>query len=805
MKCQNRTFLLRPYLRLCRVSILLLVLISSCKIDPFLKNNEYVVRKNNVKIIGTLSKKQKAALESQMPTLYKQRELPQFMFRSSKLGAYYALRQATTNDTSRFWRWQYKRFAKRPSIYNNALTEATLQNMRQYLKNAGYVNPQVRREVDTIEKQKLVDVRYFVEPGIAYVIDSVSFITQDTAIQYLLNDTRNATRLTKGAKLSTANFDAEKQRIVTTLQDFGFARFNANYISPLLADTIGKGFDKFGNKKTDIVLRVQVPPDRSRHLKFSNAEVIIYPNFDPRLGETQKEDTVINGKVFYTYNDNLGLRGSLLDNAVKLQTFDIFRKTDVDRTLRTLSNLDIYKFVSLRSNIEQCDSTLVQHKIYLTPSKKMNFEAGLEFNYSNIPQGQERGRVGLAGNLGFSHKNLFKGAEKFSSKITAGFDIGLTNRINLARDVRFENSLTVPKFISPWGALHTVRRAGLLSDSLFHLVRENASSGIVANYILSDRANLFLTQNINIGLKHNLLMNNGLKRIAFTPTNFDFFISDIRENFENTVLKNNPALRESFQSQVATGIIFNALNFTRTSPQSILGNRWHKSFFFEQSGAEMWLAEKAFNGGNAFVLRGGNSTTEDDDVGFSKFVKTEIDLRYTRQIRAKQAFAVRTAVGLAVPYGKSNAAVPYLKQFYVGGPNSIRAYQARVIGGGVKLDSTERRTPYLTGDMKFEINSEYRFPMFWLFESAIFFDVGNVWTLKDATNRGRAITSDWYKQLAVGSGFGLRLDVTYALIRIDFGFPLRRPYDDGSGGQWISPRNYKLSTFNPNFALGFPF
>lgn len=189
---------------------------------------------------------------------------------------------------------------------------------------------------------------------------------------------------------------------------------------------------------------------------------------------------------------------------------------------------------------------------------------------------------------------------------------------------------------------------------------------------------------------------------------------------------------------------------------------------------------------------------------FSNFWRAEADVRYTHELSSKRAFAARLAAGVAVPFSNASSA-PYSRLFFVGGPNSIRAWLIRGLGPGSFYDKRlENTVPFQAGDMKIEFNSEFRFPVFWRFESALFLDAGNVWNLKE-TERGTKISKFWYDEMAIGTGLGLRLDVTYALIRLDFGYKMRQPFSINNESKWIGITNPRWRNFNPNFALGLPF
>jgi outer membrane protein assembly factor BamA len=197
-------------------------------------------------------------------------------------------------------------------------------------------------------------------------------------------------------------------------------------------------------------------------------------------------------------------------------------------------------------------------------------------------------------------------------------------------------------------------------------------------------------------------------------------------------------------------------------------------------------------------------------LSFSQYAKFEVDTRLHHLLASNQSLAFRFDIGVAFPYGPFSRQVPYIKQFYVGGPASIRAWQIRELGpGGYQDTLVNTNLPfYQTGDFKLEASLEYRFDIVWVFQGALFFDAGNVWTIQNDPSRpGAVLSSDFVNQIAVGTGFGLRMEFTYFTIRLDFGYKLRNPYPNDAGKYWLFDnfKQFSFNQFTTNFAIGYPF
>ena len=797
----------KSYLFICNTPLSNLVLlglfslfITGCNVEQFLQKDQYIIRKNDIKLKNNLNRRTRNTLKVELSTFYKQRDLPEPLIGKSKSGAWFWLKaqvDSSYND------WKFKTFARKPSFLDENATLSTVKNMKQYLKNSGYLYPTIYSDKNFHNKERgLADITYMVDAGILYVVDTVNFVCSDTAIQYLLNDIADKTTFSRYTPLDARLYAREKERITTEFNNLGYARFTDNYIEPLESDTTNIKFDGKGNRLVNITLTIGKPNDTLAFKKFLTGQVTVYPKYDATRGETIANDSIIDGKIFLTYDKgDIGLRAAPLSKAVRLQPDEVYKKENADKTLRRLTNLGIYRFVNIKPLVDDCETNAINYKVYLTPSKKMTFEAGAEVNYSNISSisSGALGRIGAAVDLGFSHRNLFHGAEHFNSKLSGGLDYGLgkdTAQNGFSSDIRFENTLSIPKFVNPTHVWRMYNRLGIIKSGFYKDLLDNASSNINVSYYFSDRLalKLYRLQQFNLNFRYLLNRQNGAERYNINQSGVELQLTQLNSTFEKRI---NERFRRSLQKQILTGFAFRSLTYERTVASNLFAEKWQFLGSFEQSGSEIWLAEQVFNKGIPFEIA---------KVTFSKFVRTEFDMRYTRQYTQKRAFAARLAVGLAVPFG--GAAVPYARQFYVGGPSSVRGWLARGIGPGTYRDTTNTSLPFQAGDIKIEFNSEYRFPLFWIIESAIFLDAGNIWNLRpDEKVAGTEFGKYWFDQMAISSGVGLRIDVKYALVRLDFGFKLRNPYKDTiRNSNWISAKKYSWdNNVNFNIAIGFPF
>jgi outer membrane protein insertion porin family len=262
-----------------------------------------------------------------------------------------------------------------------------------------------------------------------------------------------------------------------------------------------------------------------------------------------------------------------------------------------------------------------------------------------------------------------------------------------------------------------------------------------------------------------------------------------------------------------TGFLLRSFNYSYATRANRFGERWNYRFNSELSGLEVLAANRVWpliSGKPEPVWRIG-------DLDFAQFLRLDQEAVYTRNFSKDVVGAVRIGAGVAVPFGDTRA-VPFVKQFFVGGPSSLRAWRIRELGpGGFVPRDTDTNEPepietqpfFQAADFRFEFGGELRFPLFLWLKGAIFVDGGNIWTLEfDKARPGSQLRWDSYKSIAIGSGFGVRMDLDYFVLRLDFGLPIRRPYADADGkGYWVKNLISKMQPkdFNPNLAVGYPF
>ncbi len=803
--------------RLMAVILLLGFLGSGCSTKRYLKTDETLLRKNDIVLESDKRIKNKRSLKYELSTIIKQQPNERFLWLfKTRLWAYYKTQEKiqSRGDTSKWNKWVLRVIAEPPSLYSKKRTEATAQSMQYYLQHKGYNDAIVKDTAIHYLKRKKTYVTYTAYLNNQYRIDTVIYSSADTAIHRLMHQHLDGSFLKKGKAVSKSTFDKENDRYVNLLQNSGYAFFNNSFFYAE-GDTT--------NYQTRVYYEILIPSDAPRHTAYRVGKITVIPDYTPNKDDPHL-DTLINGVTFLKREAQMKVKAKNIINNIFLKTGELYQADNLVKTNLQLGDLEIFKRVNIQRFINDDNDELLDFVIRLTPKKRMVFGADLEVNNSTY-NATETSLIGLAGSLNFRHRNLFRNAFLFMAELQGGVDLDIRNPDNLlySVDLTAQTNLYMPRFVDPLGLWKGLRSTRLLNKRFYQDLKEKGRTRLSGSY---NRVSLFQYYGYNaFNFSYGYdLQRSAQNRYQVNQFGVNYFQIDNIEPAFKEVLDNNPFLANSFDDQLFTGLFFRDLTYTHVSRTNKFGESFFFQGYFELSGAEVWSA-------NALYNRLNNNIPKDtfklfNNVEFSQFASLLLDFRYYKTVNSSQSLAVRFQTGIARPFGFSDE-VPYVKQFFAGGPTSIRAWRIRELGPGQYINDdtllTNNNIPfYQTADFKLEFSAEYRFDLFWMLESAIFLDVGNVWSIREDPNRpgaqllwntkfdgdGNEIGKNLFEQLAIGTGFGLRGDFTYFIIRLDMGIKLRNPYPDvnNGGGHWRwQELRRPLRGLNYNLAIGYPF
>lgn len=805
--------------------------LSSCNTTKFLGVDEFLLQKNELVLENAKGMPNKGKIKYELTTLYKQNPNTNFFFIPRE---WFYFRARDREDTSKFDRWVQRVIAEPPAIFDPQLAQATTDLMVRYLNDRGYFNAKAIYDENLAGKKK-IKTTYYVNPNRQVLIDTVFYSSEDPGIDSVLQQIKGQSLLKPGAGLEAKLISREKDRIYRHLRNNGYAYFQSNNFAPLEADTTLRP------NRANLYFEVLPPPGDSVYTIYHVGEIAVYLDFDPLRPDSALKDTVISGVRFKTPESFFETKASTIINALYLQEGDLFRQENFDKTNRTLSSLGVFRFVRIKQNIDSTVADRLNFRIELTPVDKLEVGVDFELNYTNRSTSTTVGNlIGISVSPSIRNRNVFRGAELLITNLSAGLEVNpaavndslFFNTI----DLRLQSQLNFPRFLDYlrlWKRMDRIfgnpeRRAD--GTNFYTLLRENATTRLSASYNYLLLLNFYRYNLFNAYYGFDVQRTNNHRYIV-NHLGIDFLNPTTYPDFKD-ILDSNPFLRRSFGQQLFVSLLFRDFNSLYSSRVNTRGESHYIGTHFEMAGAELWAFNKLYNG-----LVGTQSIWRLGKTDFSQYLRGEIDLRYYRQINSRRSLASRASAGIALPFGFTSD-VPYVKQFFIGGPSSIRAWPARSLGPGGYEDTTfsinnirNALLFYQSGDIKLELNVEYRFDLFWRIKGAFFLDAGNIWTLQKDTARcgsqfllsrpktpcintggSRSYAAPFYQQIALGGGFGLRFDFTYFIFRLDMGVRLRNPYPLRGGEGSFSERDYwtNLSKWrwrdaNFNIGLGYPF
>lgn len=780
--------------------------LSACNVTKHLDEakGERLLVKNSIEIKSEkrLKANQRIPLLYELSAQYKQvpNRRPLALFRAPfRLWLYYRFRNKSSDSA----RWILDKVAEPPAIYDERLTQNTAKNFQNLLQQRGYFDARCTYEKKDVGKHK-ARVKYLLELGPLHTIEGVEYESRDTPVVQILREQAGRSLLKRGEPMDGRVFDAEKARITNELRNRGYAYFAPNFVS-FTGDSTGT--------RTSVTTEILTPGDSAMHQTYTIGNIEVLSSVRPDLQMAIRRDTLINGVYFRSGTTKFDVKPGRLYRAISIKPLWPYREADFDNTIRHLNELGVFRFVSVKPRQDTIDPRKINVEIVTTPNKRISLGADVDLNSSTSSSALARNLIGIATSLSFRNRNLFRGAEHLYSSVqyNVEFDVATRNRLIFSQEFKWQNQLTFPRFFDYfglWRGAYSWKKDTLsMERSFYRKLRDNSQARLSLNYNYLQVIDFYDYNLFNAAFGYDL--QDGHNRYSFDHFGVDILRPRTQPAFDS-IFGQNQFLRNSFDDQLFTGFFMRAFTYTYTGTNNRFGERWFYRFNTDLSGLEELALNRLWSA--AF----GKQRWTISDLEFAQYLRLDMDGVYTRDFRKNITAAVRVGAGVVVPFGDTKTA-PYIKQYFIGGPTSIRAWRIREVGPGGYVprdpDTGEPMPPtqqpfYQAADFRFEFNGELRFDIFSWFKGAVFLDGGNVWTLKpDASRPGAQLRPDSYKNIALGTGFGIRGDFSYLIIRFDAGLRLRNPYADANGRYWV--RNlisgFKWDDLNPNLAVGLPF
>ncbi|MCH7414210.1 BamA/TamA family outer membrane protein [Belliella sp. R4-6] len=750
---------------------LLLVFSEACSVKKFIPEDEYLYTGSDLDLQSEESIKDFKSLKSELEGLVRPEPNSKILGMYFGLWTHYKGSKEKPGFINRFLK---KRFGEEPVYFSKVNPSVTEELMLNRLENNGFFYSTATSEVKRSDKFASVD--YQVEVSKPYLLREVSVDRDSLEVDKEIIKLMEESELKKGERFNLSVLTSERQRIDDELKKLGYYNFNPNYLI-FEADT-----NINDQREFDLFLRFRSNTPSNGIIPYTVNNIRVFPNYSV-MEEEDKIDTVtVDGKDFIQGVEVF--KPDLLEQYIILEKGARYSPEKSRLTSNRLSSIGNYRFVNLR--YEELEDSVTKGNldavIYLSPMNKRSVRVEL--------QGVSKSNnfAGPALNLIYRNRNLFKGGETmnltakfaYENQIAGGQLSGLNSiELGLKADLIFPRvvfflpikekfSYSVPKTKMSLGTEYQ-NRGGLYRLNTFS-----------ANYGYYWNANRFVYHEIN--------------PISLNLVN----LSRTSPEFEE-ILDNNPFLRRSFEQQFIAGINY-TFNYNKLSDRF----RTHGIFIgttLDLAGNGLNLA-KSITGGEPGTFLG---------LNFAQYSRADVDVRYYLRLNEKHTIATRLFGGAGLPYGNSES-LPFVKQFFSGGPNSVRAFRIRGLGPGTYRPEQIDLGSFFdqAGDVRLEGNIEYRFPLVSVLKGALFMDAGNVWLINEnEALPGGKFTSNWWNEMAVGAGFGARIDIEFFVIRFDLATPLRVPYlpeNERWGNSFdFGSKTWRRENLIFNFAIGYPF
>lgn len=715
-------------------------------------------------------------------------------------------------------------FITRPPVFDTAYAAESARNIEASMFHIGYYGAKTTYRADTTGKK--VDVHYLVEPGKPTLIDTVSYFLKKSDLQEIVNNSLDKKVLEANKPITKAAVTGEIARIVDTLRNHGYYKFTSAELR-VRGDTTIAALTQIGENPFEdllllaeaqaqkdspkIKLAVVLNPtnDSSKLAQYRIRNIYVLPDFVPtdKLTDSFGISERKNNHYILRYHDWL-FKVSFLARTIPLRSGEIFSQKKYNETLLNLSKVGVWQSSNIRI-LEVPDSNVVDLVIELVPAKKFGFEASLEASYSavtNTSNALAGNLFGISTNFSLTNRNIAQQAIRMTHSVRAGIELNNRNRSSTSSlinstELSYSNNITLPKLLTPIPSINNNR--SLVGETFVN-----------TSFAYNNRLGLFNSQNVNLNYGFSLKGKKD-RRWSFRLLNVEFSYLFNESPAFLTIIDENPFLKYAYNTAFVIG--------TGASYSSIYRNPRHLTSLSKERTFTANFEESGLTYGLLPILKKYKRN----------YVKTDFEYKYTVTY-PNTALAFRMFVGIGIPLGKDTT-LPFFKQYFGGGSNSMRGWPVRGIGlGGQKLaDLNNNNFNDRTGDLQFESNVEYRYvisriiPNTLTLGGALFIDAGNIWNLKSTTpgftDSAQFKFKNFYQQLGVSAGTGFRLDFNYFVLRLDLGFRFKRPETSYINNGWHVPnigfkdvfkklfsgsfdnRKWRYENFNFTIGINYPF
>jgi outer membrane protein insertion porin family len=766
---------LRPQLKYIFIVFFFGILLYSCTITKYIPKGERLYSGATIAVEADSTIKNINDLKSELKSILRPEPNSKFLGMHPGLFYYYKNQKEKPGFINR---WLYKQIGEKP-VYQSDIKPFEIEAiLRNRLENKGFFYSTASSMFT--EKKMEASINYDVKVAAPYKMASFKIDSMPSTLFEDVKRVTSTSNFKKHMRFDLSRMKLERQRLDTELKKKGYYNLNSEFFI-FEADT-----NQYKNKNFDLYLKLKAEVPKKATVPYQIERINIYPDHNLQDSTTIEADRFNNRSYF---QDSVFIKPKHLDRFITLKEGTYYNPQTSKNTARRLSGIGAYKYVNIQ--YKEIDSSLtdslgiLEANIFLSPLTKRAIRAELQA----VTKSNNFAGPNLA--LTYSNRNLFKGGEVlnistnigYETQFASGEDAGL-NSLELG----LKGEVVYPRVLFP------VK----IDDGFFKYSIPKTKTSLGFNYL--SRSNLYtlLSGNTLFGYTWNA---NRFVTYEFNPISINYTqLSNTTAEFDE-ILDANPFLKRSFEQQFIVGTTF---SFTYNG-------------MVDTNNPNQFFINTTFDiAGNSISLLGKDAGPEDPKaflgLEYAQYAKADIDFRFHHNFgkNKSQTIATRLFAGYGLAYGNSEV-IPYVKQYFSGGPYSVRAFRIRSLGPGTYSgeDSTNSDGDFFdqTGNIRLEANVEYRFPLFSFFKGAVFADAGNVWNsvpnpafIDEEGNETDKFTSNFINELGMGTGFGLRIDVQGFVIRFDLAAPFHDPSKDEGDRydfQWDEPIL--------NFAIGYSF
>ena len=762
------------------IFFLVITILSSCSVQKFIPEGEYLL--DEVSIESDTKEVQPSLFYTYI------RQNPNakwFNLARVPLSIYCLSGQDSTKAFNRFLR----KLGDEPVIYDPIVTQKSRKEMEKAIRNMGYMRAKVH--LDTLTRNNKIKLKYRIEADKPYIVRHVAYNIDDMIISDFIEKNSAFSHLKTNMPFDVVVLDKERQRITKLLQDNGYYKFNKDFIvyqadtakNTYLVDLTLKLLP-YQQKKEDI-------PTKHKQYTIRHVKFLADENASLTDMNYAGYDSLSHKGLDIFYKNKTYLRPNVLADFNYIRPNELYSEQDVQNTFASMGRLRALKYTNIRFNeVLNNDSNLLDANILLTKGKNQSVSFEIEGTNS-------AGDLGAAASMTFQHRNIFKGSETFTLKVRGAYEAitGLQEGYENDdyQEYGVETSLNFPEFKFPF-----------LSSDFKRKIRATSEVGINFNSQLRPE---FIRTLASASWSYRWV-DRTRSQHRFDLLNVNYvYVPWKSENFKeylNKLSDRNSILTKSYEDQLIVSLGYSYI-YNSANNQQESGKRKRNTYSIrvnvEESGNLLYAASKAIHNEpkaeKGYVIA---------NIPFAQYIKGDFDFAQNWNIDNRNSLVFHIGMGIAYPYGNSKV-LPFEKRYFSGGPNSVRGWSVRSLGPG-NYRGVEGKMNYInhTGDIKLDLNIEYRTHLFWKFNGAAFIDAGNIWNIHEyeGQEEGTFRFNRFYKQLAVAYGLGIRFDLDYLILRFDGGMKAVNPMYEGKDKlSFIKPNFNRDFTFH--FAVGYPF